>query len=482
MDKGILGLLEMKQLSIYKNLITIFGDYVSRFPATGVDQMLDDLLSSGVKVIPSDAQAQLILASLLCNENIPKSVQEIMNFRFGDLSYEVRPIYRSGRRHRTAFWNVDGEVHDRVRGLIFPVGGKGFWCDPEGKKVSLMDKPEVNVSERILEKDEFKFKFCPYCGAEIEMEGDNPPKECLQCGADLQTKRAEEFEPGREVDDKELEQTAVERRVLNNLKESKINEIEFTARGIWMEDGHPPYCYYYNESIDKLVRITWGQKGYEVFPGIDSEEGREGVSMLNDKLGLTDEEVEAMVAGSMFGWDIPIVTKVFGDIKEKGSKVSEQGEPEYSVPAKGIADKSEAERIARDKKGTVIQDEEDPKKFMVIVREDNKRREELDSEFRDEMGGSKVNESEDWDLTFKYTHNMLTSNPIIDRDGKSFHTHKLSTRLNGQKVRVFNDYQKAWVERNKGVPVQAKLEPSISEKKSFDRTLNNILEKKLINV
>ena len=74
MDKGILGLLEMKQLSIYKNLITIFGDYVSRFPATGVDQMLDDLLSSGVKVIPSDAQAQLILASLLCNENIPKSV------------------------------------------------------------------------------------------------------------------------------------------------------------------------------------------------------------------------------------------------------------------------------------------------------------------------------------------------------------------------------------------------------------------------
>jgi len=37
--------------------------------------------------------------------------------------------------------------------------------------------------------------------------------------------------------------------------------------------------------------------------------------------------------------------------------------------ARGLEDKADAEEIAREKKGQVVADEKDPKKFMVIVKE-----------------------------------------------------------------------------------------------------------------
>jgi len=48
------------------------------------------------------------------------------------------------------------------------------------------------------------------------------------------------------------------------------------------------------------------------------------------------------------------------------SKVVEQ---EYKTIAKGIEDEEAAKKIASDKKGTVIQDEDDEKKFAVVVKE-----------------------------------------------------------------------------------------------------------------
>jgi hypothetical protein len=51
------------------------------------------------------------------------------------------------------------------------------------------------------------------------------------------------------------------------------------------------------------------------------------------------------------------------------TKVQEQEKDTYTTVARGVVDKAEADRLARDKKGIVVADEEDPKKFMIIVKE-----------------------------------------------------------------------------------------------------------------
>lgn len=59
-------------------------------------------------------------------------------------------------------------------------------------------------------------------------------------------------------------------------------------------------------------------------------------------------------------------------------------------------------------------------------------------------------EVNDWDLTFKYKHNLIQHNPLMDKDGIA----AVPTRISGKKVRVFSEYQANWVERNKGIAVR----------------------------
>jgi len=56
-------------------------------------------------------------------------------------------------------------------------------------------------------------------------------------------------------------------------------------------------------------------------------------------------------------------------VEGKKSKVQEQEKDSYTEVAKGIVDKEDADKVAADKKGTVIADKDDPKKFAVIVKE-----------------------------------------------------------------------------------------------------------------
>jgi len=64
---------------------------------------------------------------------------------------------------------------------------------------------------------------------------------------------------------------------------------------------------YLKDSNDMTIMVIWGQNGY--FPVAENVD----VDMMNKEvLNLTPEQVDAMKAGSMFGWDIPAVTNVFG--------------------------------------------------------------------------------------------------------------------------------------------------------------------------
>ncbi len=82
-----------------------------------------------------------------------------------------------------------------------------------------------------------------------------------------------------------------------------------------------------------------------------------------------------------FGKDIEDMT----DIVVHESKVQEQEKDSFVTVAKGIVDKAEADKMARDKKGIAVVDELDPKKWMVIVKESKLKEESELKVMRDKM-------------------------------------------------------------------------------------------------
>jgi len=67
----------------------------------------------------------------------------------------------------------------------------------------------------------------------------------------------------------------------------------------------PHNCFYVPESTGELVCIVNGQTGYfqSTWSTDSTERNKETAAFMNNKLGLTPIQVEAMINGSMFGWD-----------------------------------------------------------------------------------------------------------------------------------------------------------------------------------
>ena len=68
----------------------------------------------------------------------------------------------------------------------------------------------------------------------------------------------------------------------------------------------PDKCFSYLESTGEMIVITKGEKGYTptgIYPQDTSP--KEGVAAVNEANGVTRAQEAAMVAGSMFGWQVP---------------------------------------------------------------------------------------------------------------------------------------------------------------------------------
>jgi len=132
---------EAKDLIVYKKLITILGEFVTKFPASGVDQLFNTAIEQGKKILPKDKKALDILNFVLNTDSIPSSVQKLLNMRFDDLPVEYKPMAKKGRKLETACWIRNAVVSDKIKDLIdFQVTGKsGAWSDNEGNKVSIVD-------------------------------------------------------------------------------------------------------------------------------------------------------------------------------------------------------------------------------------------------------------------------------------------------------------------------------------------------------
>ena len=68
----------------------------------------------------------------------------------------------------------------------------------------------------------------------------------------------------------------------------------------------PKKCFSYLESTGEMIIITKGEKGY-IPTGASGENmtPREAVDAANKTIGVTKAQEAAMVAGSMFGWQVP---------------------------------------------------------------------------------------------------------------------------------------------------------------------------------
>ena len=132
---------EAKDVNVYKHLLRVLGEYCKKFPATGVDEMLNSAIDHGKSTVPSDKLGLAILCHILKKESVGAAVQALLNMRFSDLPIEIRPIYKDGTRCRVAMWTADDVVNDKVRGLLrFEKDAKkGSWTDAEGKSVTLVD-------------------------------------------------------------------------------------------------------------------------------------------------------------------------------------------------------------------------------------------------------------------------------------------------------------------------------------------------------
>lgn len=62
---------------------------------------------------------------------------------------------------------------------------------------------------------------------------------------------------------------------------------------------------------------------------------------------------------------------------------------------------------------------------------------------------------EDWDYTFRYSHNQIGGNPLEDKSGNPIIWHTNPRILGGKKIQVFTDYQENWVKDQGAIPVRS---------------------------
>lgn len=79
------------------------------------------------------------------------------------------------------------------------------------------------------------------------------------------------------------------------------------AKVIPLRSSLPEQCYVYVETKNEVGLIQKGESGYYRTDMwiIDANDGKQIVKDLNEKLGVTRAQAEAMKAGSMFGWESP---------------------------------------------------------------------------------------------------------------------------------------------------------------------------------
>ncbi len=133
--------IEAKDVNTYKLLLRVLGEFCKRFPATGIDAVLNAAIDRGKKVLPTDKLALYILGKAISPESESAAVQALMNWRFAEVPIECRPVYKEGQKSVVAMWTTDDVISDRVLSLLRTKENQksGKWTDINGDPVELID-------------------------------------------------------------------------------------------------------------------------------------------------------------------------------------------------------------------------------------------------------------------------------------------------------------------------------------------------------
>jgi len=135
-------LTEARDLNIYKIILDMFANFIDSNPGTGMNKIYRKLADAGLKSVPKDKRARLILDSMI-SMSIPKTIQDLLNTSFVDLPINTRPIYKSVNSRLTAFWTRGGKLYDKVFDLFDIDGsGDGKWTDEKGDSIILITNIE----------------------------------------------------------------------------------------------------------------------------------------------------------------------------------------------------------------------------------------------------------------------------------------------------------------------------------------------------
>jgi hypothetical protein len=150
-------ILEAKDLTLYKRLLSVLGEYSILVPCTGVSKMFDLAVKGGIKVMPKDEMAHDILRYVLYSveaKSVAGIVHKFLNMRFSDLPVEHRPMIKVSKRHEVAFWARGKVLSDRVKDLINfdDTNDVGYWSDVDGNKQELIDLKSQDTPVAVEEK------------------------------------------------------------------------------------------------------------------------------------------------------------------------------------------------------------------------------------------------------------------------------------------------------------------------------------------
>jgi len=130
-----------KDLFLYKKLLNHFDSFIDAQPGTGMSKVYRQLLDAGLKCMPKDKHALKVL-DYVVTDNVPKSIQDLLNLTFSDLPIGIRPTYQSANSRLVAFWCKGDRIYSKVKDLLNleKDEAKGSWCDEKGNKVTIVDE------------------------------------------------------------------------------------------------------------------------------------------------------------------------------------------------------------------------------------------------------------------------------------------------------------------------------------------------------
>lgn len=98
---------------------------------------------------------------------------------------------------------------------------------------------------------------------------------------------------------------SLERTLVRAVEDDVLMNVDITVKP-HPENKLPEFCFAHNPSYHQVTTVKRGEKGYWLFRQMETDdEARKSAKELNERMNVDKYQAEAMLNGSMFGWEVP---------------------------------------------------------------------------------------------------------------------------------------------------------------------------------